>query len=119
MVRRLSPTHDMTFGRGRQNFATDQEAVIQKVETRLLTLLGEWFLDTSAGVPWMQEINVKPANPPYAESLVKACITDTDGVTAITSFSYSFNHGTRKWGVAASITTEYNETATPLQVSAP
>ena len=107
-VRRLDQNHDMTFGQGFANYSENEEEVSQKVETRLYTLLGEWFLDTTAGVPYLQEIMVKPANLYHAEALIKQCILDTDGILEITEFDLDFNSSTRRLNIAVRARTIYN-----------
>ncbi|KQV83229.1 hypothetical protein [Rhizobium sp. Root1220] len=79
------------------NLATvsDAHAVGQHVRQRLSTFSGEWFLDTTVGVPWLDQILGRAYDPALAESLVKAEILDTDGVTEITSFSVGFDRNTR------------------------
>lgn len=41
---------------GRLAVVTGAEALRQKLETRLRLYRGEWFLDTSSGVPYLQRI---------------------------------------------------------------
>lgn len=74
---------------------TDALAVGQHARQRLSTFKREWFLDTTAGVPWLDEILGKAHDPALAESVVKAELLNTDGVTEITSFSVSFDKATR------------------------
>lgn len=69
----------------------DTEAVGQHVRQRLMTHEGEWFLDRTAGVPWVRDILGHGYDPVLAESVLKAEILDTDGVTEITSFSVRFD----------------------------
>lgn len=75
--------------------AREAEAVGQHVRQRLQTFEGEWFLDTTAGVPWLDEVLGASYDPALAESLVKAEILETQGVTEITTFSVRFNRATR------------------------
>ncbi len=89
-------TNDLFLvGDGNLATVTDAEAVGQHVRQRLSTFSGEWFLDTTAGVPWLDQILGKAYDPAFAESVVKAEILNTDGVTEITSFSVSFDKATR------------------------
>lgn len=108
IVRRLDANHDMTFGRGMRNIATTAEAVAQRLRCRLLTIRGEWFLDTDAGVPWFQpdDSDVYPImgrvqNVQYNEAVLKSTILETDGVQTLDSFSMVFDHQTRKLRVTA------------------
>lgn len=82
---------------GDGNLATvrDAEAVAQHVRQRLLTFHGEWFLDTEAGVEWLNDLLGSRYNPELANSLTKEEILDTDGVTDISTFSTSFDRETR------------------------
>lgn len=111
LTRRLDNNWDMTFGQGLANYARDAEATAQSVKTRLQLLRSEWFLDTSAGVPYLQEICVKPASLPLAEGIIKRTILGTDGVAAIVSFALDLNSGTRKLTITAQVRTIYDDIA--------
>lgn len=107
LVRRLDSNHDMTFGYGLANYSTDAEACSQNVKTRLLLLQEEWFLDTTAGVPWLQQIMVKPADLALAESIIKERILTTEGIESIQAFDFTFDANTRKVNIACTVKTIY------------
>lgn len=110
LTRRLDPeTNDMSFGHGLANYADNAEACAQNVRTRLQLLYQEWFLDTSAGLPYLQSIMVRPSNVLLAESLVKKTILGTEGVASITSFNMTFDHETRKLAITAGVQTVYGD----------
>lgn len=91
---------------------TDAEAVGQHARQRLNTFEGEWFYDTTAGVPWIGEILGQSYDPALAEAVIKAEIADTKGVTGITSFSVRFDRQTR--GITAhsiTVETEFDQEA--------
>lgn len=111
LVRRLDEGHDMTFGQGLANYARDDEATAQAVETRLLLLFNEWFLDTDAGVPHLQDIMVKPANMPLAQAIIKRTILETEGVQEIRSFDMTYDRETRKLFIQATVTNIYGSVA--------
>ena len=110
IVRRLDDNHDMTFGQGLANMAAEAESVAARVHSRLLLLLGEWFLDTDAGVPYLSDVAIKPANLPLAEAAIKRAILETDGITEIRSFTMSLNRDTRRLTVAATAANIYGTT---------
>jgi hypothetical protein len=112
IVRRLDANGDMTFGQGLANFARDSEAVAQNVKTRLLLLLGEWFLDVSDGVPYLEQIFVKPENLQLTESVLKSRIVETEGVDELRTFELLFDRATRKVTVIATVTTIYGNEQT-------
>ena len=93
----INPETNDLFVRDNGNLAivTGAEAVGQHVRQRLKTFRGEWFLDTTVGVPWLQEIFGNAYDPALAESVVKAEILDTLGVSRIDGFSVGFNRTTR------------------------
>jgi hypothetical protein len=56
-VRQLSPTGDYAFGSGQANFLVNSpQAVAQIVETYLRLWLGEWYLNTNDGTPWLEGV---------------------------------------------------------------
>ena len=59
---------------GNLALVNDTLAVGQHVRQRLSTFEGEWFLDTTAGVPWLDEILGKAYDPALAESVVR-CVS--------------------------------------------
>lgn len=73
----------------------DAHAVGQHVRQRLKTFAQEWFLDTTAGVPWLTDILGRGYDPALAEAVIKAEILDTDGVTEISRFSVRFDRAKR------------------------
>lgn len=123
-VRKLDEAGDVMFGRGLQSFHSGSPATVQRVRTRLLLVLGEWFLDTGEGTPWFEneDSNVQPImgvprNLGYAEAVLKARILGTDGVASLESFEMSFNGETRKLSVSATVTDEDGVTGDIVLVS--
>lgn len=80
---------------GNLALARDTLAVGQHARQRLKHFSGEWFLDTEAGVTWLDDVLGFQHDPALAEALIKAEILDTDGVTEISDFSVSFSRDTR------------------------
>ena len=85
------------------------EAVAQAVLTRLLLWRGKWFMDTSDGTPYMQDILGHGTN---YDLEIKARILGTPNVTEITSYSSSVNN--RSLSVQCTLNTAYG--AITLQV---
>jgi hypothetical protein len=108
-VRRLDSNHDIVMGHGAQDYLSGAASTAQRVQCNLLLILGEYFLDTSAGVPWIQPdssgiepiLGKMPANRAYAEARIKAAILATDGVDSITAFDLSVDRATRAITVTA------------------
>lgn len=111
IVRRLDSNHDMSFGHGVADMANEAESVAQRVQTRLLLLFSEWFLDTEVGVPYLQDVTIKPANLPLAQAVVKRTILETDGVLEIRSFNMTLDRETRRLAINATVTNVYGTTS--------
>lgn len=97
-------------GTGNLAMVRDTEAVGQHAEQRLMAHQGEWFLNKDVGVPWVRDLLGKGYDPILAESVIKATILDTDGVTAIRSFKVRFNQQKRELETFdIEVRTEYDE----------
>ena len=113
---RLDPqTRDL-----RPGIVTGQDEIIQRVLTRLWRHLGEWFVNTSAGLPWyagpsrlmagrltaeMAILGTK--NFRYADLWIRNEIAETNGVIEVTDFNTFFDASTRQYSIRAQIVTEY------------
>jgi hypothetical protein len=113
--RALSSTGDYTFGQGERNFLVNSpEMVAQKVRTRLLLWQGEWFLDSTAGTPWLQSVVGKNKNPTY-DLVIQQRILQTAGVKSIDAYHSSVN-SSRRLSIAVTITTIYSTTPVEINV---
>jgi hypothetical protein len=107
--RKLDANGDYTFGHGQSDFFRDQpEAVAQAVKTRLELFTGEWFLDTSAGMPWRTKVLGKYTTTLY-DFAIKQQITQTGGVLSLDSYSSNLDPNTRVLNVSAAISTIYGQ----------
>jgi hypothetical protein len=73
----------------------DIDLIRQRIKQRLLLVLGEWFLDTSIGLPWYQEIFKKSTSQERVKALLINQITQTEGVNKILDFQFSYNSSNR------------------------
>lgn len=99
---------------GMIKMVSDGDEVCQQVRTRLLFYLGEWFLDTSVGIPYFQEVFTKPAIISLVESRLKDEIISTPGVLSLDTFATNFNSTTRALTVSFSATTIYGSVSSSL-----
>ena len=60
------------------------DAIIQDVSTRLQFFLGEWFLNTKAGIPYFQKILGKHKPDGYVASLFRRVVLETPGIQSLT-----------------------------------
>jgi hypothetical protein len=74
----------------------DAEAIGEHIRQRLKLFKGEWFLDKAAGVDWFTYILGRPPSElPIAESVIKAEIAATPGVSEILEFSATYDRASR------------------------
>ncbi len=108
--RKLDTDGDYVFGGQSADFLADSpEAVAQAVLTRLKLLRGEWFLDTSAGMPWTTEVLGKYTGGAY-DAAIRQCILGTQGAAEITDYASTLDSGQRKLTVTATLDTLYGPT---------
>lgn len=122
-VRAQDASGDYTFGQGSSNFLVNSaQAVAQLVETGLKLWQGEWFLNTSAGMPWASEV-LGYNTQAFYDQAIQAQIKSTVGVTGINSYNSSLNRATRVLTVNANGQSLYGSfaisTAIPVPVPPP
>ena len=80
------------------------DQIAQRISTRLKLLLGEWFLDTGAGVPWFDQILIKNANRAIVQGVLKRAILQTPKVNELIRFDISEDSVNRKIVVNFAVT---------------
>ncbi|MGP2413864.1 hypothetical protein ACTUSQ_06825 [Pantoea ananatis] len=105
--RREDTDGDYSFGRGDDTWLINSpDAVAQAVKTRFLLWYGQWFLDTTAGTPWIQSVLGKQKPETY-NLAIRQRILETQGVKSIQSFDTTTDSATRRVVFTATIDTIY------------
>lgn len=108
--RKLDADGDYSFGHGPADLYRDQpEAVAQAIQTRLELFTGDWFLDTTEGTPWRQDVLGKGTTAVY-DIVIQERILGTPGVLSIDAYSSTLNRDTRALTISATVTTAYGST---------
>jgi hypothetical protein len=69
------------------------ETVGQRLKIRLLTFMGEWFLDTTYGVPyWQRLLGIKQTSKAAIDLIFQQQILAESGVKEIVSFDSTFKN---------------------------
>jgi hypothetical protein len=103
----------MTFGYGWANYYRNNNSAIgQNIKSRLLLILGEWFLDINDGTPWWSIIGVKPVDLTAAETWIRQRVMGTEGVAAITGFTLGFDRISRASTCSITVRTIYSTQVT-------
>lgn len=112
-VRAQDANGDMTFGFGSANFLVNSpQCVEQLILTGLALFQGEFFLNTTAGMPWDTQVLGFRTSTLYDQAIQNQ-IRNTAGVTAITGYSSSLNAVSRLLTVRVSVQTLFG----PLTLS--
>ena len=105
--RKLDSNGDYVCGKGNLGFYKDEpNAVGQAAHTRLGLLKGEWFLDITIGVPYLEKVLGKQHRQDYDFPLREA-ILNTPGVIALDRFHGVIAPDTNKLMVFGVLTTVY------------
>ena len=91
----LSKTGDWRFGRGRAVYVQDSDAIRQNVMTRIRSFAGDWFLDVTAGIDWIQLLG-RPNSRNRILREVERITLATDGVVRITELGIDHNRANRR-----------------------
>ena len=84
IIRNLDTSHDWNFGKGLNDYLTDNPAVGLNIKTRVLSWLNDCFFDMSAGVDWLNRMGLKNQNALLTAEL-KNLMLKSEGVTGINS----------------------------------
>ncbi len=91
----LSKTGDWRFGRGRAVYVQDSKAIRQNVATRIRSFAGDWFLDVTAGIDWIQLLG-RPNSRNRVLREVERVTLATDGVMRIIELDIEHNRADRR-----------------------
>lgn len=103
-----SSSHDLMFSENNDLIIiSGVEQVAQQIKCRLKFWLGEWFLDISKGVPYLDSILIKNANLQQIRSIFRTQISGIEGVSKVDSLTLSWDRKTRVLTVEYEVTTSY------------
>jgi hypothetical protein len=108
LVRTLNADWDAQRGNGLSNFLTDVNAVAQIIAQRLKLFQGEWFANTSLGVPWFQNILGQSTTTQAVSLIIREQILAVPYVTGITQFNCTYS-ATRSFSFSATVSTLFGD----------
>lgn len=79
------------------------ESLIENIDQRLKLFKNKYFMDTTAGVPYLEEILKKPVDPGLVASILNAEIMKEPEVTGIGAVETSLDPDTREFSYRAEI----------------
>lgn len=79
---------DATFGNGIQNFLTNQNAIVENIQTNLYCFLRDCYFDIQKGIDWIRFFST-PTSQQEVTLSVRSAILLCYGVTSIQSLNVS------------------------------
>lgn len=87
ITRAIDSDHDWTFGKGRQNYLSENAALAQNINTRLMSFKNDCYFDLDAGIDWFFYLGSKQISALKIQ--VASVITATVGVQSLTEINFS------------------------------
>lgn len=107
-VRQIDVNHDWLFGKGQNDYVTGTAAVVQNINTRLSSFLGDCFFDLGAGIDWFNLLGGK--DQVTLNLSISAVILNTLNVTGILQLSTALS-AARVFTVSYKVQTTYTTAA--------
>jgi len=100
-------------------FINGADKVGQQIKMTLLAFLGEWFLDITFGVPYLEEILIKNPRTSTVESILRGHILAVPHVTFIESFAMEWDRRARSLSVTFVADTDYGSIKDSFKLEVP
>lgn len=111
-------TRDIVWRNGALTKDQTTQPLIDTVRQRLLILLrsyqGEWFLDTTYGIPYYQSILGRKTTKDGVDLIFQTAILSENGVKEITSFSSTFVK--RQYSMTFSVRVNDGQITAPITI---
>lgn len=98
--------NDLIVVNGDLVLVADMAAIKQEIYIRLQFVAGEWFLDTTAGLPYFENILVKSPNLAAIRTIFMDEILASAGVKSVLKLNLDFNAKKRELAVDFSVNTD-------------
>jgi hypothetical protein len=103
-------TNDLLITSGDLSIVTGSDAIAQDLQQTLQVWFGEWFLDTTQGIPFKQQILVKnPVIDLVQADIINAAL-NVPGVTGVTGLELDYNVNNRTLSMSLSATDSNGQT---------
>jgi hypothetical protein len=102
--------HDIYFINGDTPITYENKVTVaQKLKIKLLTFKSEWFLDTTIGIPYFQEILKRGVSKLSIDTIFQEAILSEPEVLEITEFNSVIDVETRSYRMSFRVRTNQNE----------
>lgn len=104
--------NDIAVSGGDMSVAQNSDAIQQDLQQALQLWFGEWFLDTTKGLPFKQSILVKNPNLDDVQALIMNAALAVPGVAQLTGFSFNYDSTGRALSVFIEVEDTNGQTLT-------
>lgn len=97
-------TNDIAYSNGQAQYVINADEVLQRVRTCLRRIAGEWFLDTTAGVPYFNGQMLGGKDLEYVKLILRKEVLQIKGVGEILQLNAYINTTTKHVSVYIQLT---------------
>lgn len=113
LLDRNTGSYDLVFVNGQCPTTSDAiDRTTQRLYIRLKSLLGEWWWDTTYGVPWLEKILGYKVRKQTVDMILQEQILSENGVIELVSFNSSLDNASRAYTCSFRVRTEAGVTNT-------
>jgi len=107
IIRALDSDGDFMFGKGKQDYYSENAAIAENIRTRLLSFVGDCFFDLDAGVDWFTLLGY-PSTAEEIQLSCRAVIANSAGVVNVNDLSVTADKDARTAFVNYNVDTIYS-----------
>lgn len=113
-------TNDLLVTNGDLSLVTGSDAIAQDLQQTMQVWAGEWFLDTTVGIPYRQQILVKNPNMDVVQADLVNAAAAVPGIIQIISVEFTYSSTNRSLSVSIEAQASNGQTVTAnVQINAP
>jgi hypothetical protein len=102
-----------TFGKGQNNYVTGTSGIVQNINTRLSSFLGDCYFNLGAGIDWFNLLGTKDKTA--LNLAINAAILNTGSVTGIIQTVFNLDPTTRRLTVQYKVQTTLGPVSSVFQ----
>ena len=92
---KLDGYHDLLIRDGRLVLVEGANQTAQQIKIALLTFFGEWFMDTTIGVPYFEQVLIKSPEKAKIENVFRRKILEVTNVKRVLALKTEFDRQAR------------------------
>lgn len=109
----LDSNNDVVLEAGDLTLVTGDDWIRQDIQQQLQFFSGEWFLDTTQGLPYFQYILIKNPNLDIVQALIQDTITGVEGVKELDGFEFGYDPESRQVTISVTARTTNGQVIKP------